>query len=80
MWNSWERKEKELLQNFTLSSQIYVVAASKKLKKDSFQRISEECLTVEELLLKTNFCCNDAFPLLHSPLRVLMLASFCAAL
>ena len=27
-----------------------------------------------------NFCCNDAFPLLHSPLRVLMLASFCAAL
>ena len=53
MWNSWERKEKELLQNFTLSSQIYVVAASKKLKKDSFQRISEECLTVEELLLKT---------------------------
>ena len=53
MWNSWERKEKELLQNFTLSSQIYVVAASKTLKKDSFQRISEECLTVEELLLKT---------------------------
>ena len=53
MWNSWERKEKELLQNFTLSSQIYVVAASKKLKKDSFQRISEECLTAEELLLKT---------------------------
>ena len=53
MGNSWERKEKELLQNLTLSSQIYVLAASKKLNKDSFQRISKECLTAEELLLKT---------------------------